>query len=172
MPNNLATRADDKRLRNSITHCRKGHEFTEETTGWQRKHGRRFCRVCERQRYESRRDTDPEFRESQRQKMAKWRSENRSRDRKNWTTNRAQKKAWVDNFRQDIGCGLCPERHPACLEFHHIDPKEKDVNVSYAISRWSIERLQAEIAKCVVLCSNCHRKLHWEERQQSKESSW
>lgn len=53
----------------------------------------------------------------------------------------------------------------ACLEFHHKDPSKKEVTLSRAVNNgWSIERMEKEIAKCVVLCANCHRKLHYEER--------
>jgi predicted HNH restriction endonuclease len=30
--------------------------------------------------------------------------------------------------------------------------------------KFGTARLLAEIAKCDVLCANCHRKLHWQER--------
>lgn len=33
--------------------------------------------------------------------------------------------------------------------------------LSFEIRNLSIENLKKEINKCVVLCSNCHRKLHY-----------
>ena len=39
------------------------------------------------------------------------------------------------------------------------------INISQANGSWSRGRLEAEIAKCDVLCANCHQKLHWEEKQ-------
>ena len=66
-------------------------------------------------------------------------------------------------------CARCPENHPACLEFHHRDPKQKDMNISQMWRLgYSWERLTEEIAKCDVLCANCHRKLHFVEKGQSK----
>lgn len=59
------------------------------------------------------------------------------------------------------GCLLCPEKFPACLQFHHIDPEMKDMAVSEAVRQgWSRARVLAEIKKCVVLCANCHVKVH------------
>jgi hypothetical protein len=29
---------------------------------------------------------------------------------------------------------------------------------------YSISKIKKEIKKCSVICSNCHRKLHWEEK--------
>jgi len=29
---------------------------------------------------------------------------------------------------------------------------------------WSRKRILDEVAKCIVLCANCHRKMHWVER--------
>lgn len=58
----------------------------------------------------------------------------------------------------------CGEDHPACLAFHHTDAN-KEACVSEMVSgMYSIKRIQKEIDKCVVMCSNCHLKLHWEER--------
>jgi len=66
---------------------------------------------------------------------------------------------------QKTKCEQCGENHPGVLDFHHINPEEKEINIGLAvIYGWSIKRLAKEIEKCVVLCSNCHRKLHWEER--------
>lgn len=63
--------------------------------------------------------------------------------------------------KSETGCQDCGERHPACLDYHHLDEGLKDKTlVWYDCGR---ERMEAEIAKCIVLCSNCHRKRHWSE---------
>lgn len=33
---------------------------------------------------------------------------------------------------------------------------------------YSKERILREIEKCVVICSNCHRKLHWKQRKRRR----
>lgn len=55
------------------------------------------------------------------------------------------------------GCVLCDEKFYGALDFHHIDPKQKDKSVAKMTSRKAVKK---EIEKCVVLCSNCHRKFH------------
>lgn len=57
------------------------------------------------------------------------------------------------------GCRLCDEVEAIALDLHHLDPSEKDLNPSSAIS-YSTDTLKREIRKCVVLCANCHRKVH------------
>lgn len=59
-------------------------------------------------------------------------------------------------------CSQCGENHPAVLDFHHTDPTEKEISVSQSKSK---KQILSEIQKCIVLCSNCHRKLHWKERE-------
>lgn len=76
--------------------------------------------------------------------------------------NVANSKARRDAFQEykaTLQCLICPENDPSCLDFHHKDPNEKDFQVSQ-IADVSKERFLAEIAKCAVLCANCHRKLH------------
>ena len=57
-------------------------------------------------------------------------------------------------------CAHCGEKDPICLEFHHKDPAEKDLDIAVGMGRWSQKRLEQEIGKCMVLCSNCHKKEH------------
>lgn len=57
-------------------------------------------------------------------------------------------------------CSLCNEDSVECLDLHHIDPKTKDNDVSYLLAYNSWTRITNEIKKCVVVCSNCHRKIH------------
>jgi hypothetical protein len=69
---------------------------------------------------------------------------------------------WFDEYKSQLKCERCSEAHPACLEFHHREPDVKEIVISKALDwGWSIERILSEIAKCDVLCANCHRKQHW-----------
>lgn len=47
------------------------------------------------------------------------------------------------------------------LDFHHINPKEKEFNISYFINAKSWETIKEELDKCILLCANCHRELHY-----------
>ena len=69
------------------------------------------------------------------------------------------------DFKATLHCKKCGENHPACLSFHHRDPKQKKGRMMHLISNagWGWEKLLTEIAKCDILCENCHRKLHWDE---------
>jgi hypothetical protein len=57
-------------------------------------------------------------------------------------------------------CLLCGyDRSVAALEFHHVDPSEKQFGVAQNGMARSIDRLRAEVRKCVLLCSNCHAEV-------------
>ena len=65
--------------------------------------------------------------------------------------------------RRSDGCVRCEEDDPACLDYHHREETEKVMTVSEMVTHgYSKDRLRAEIAKCVLLCANCHRKEHYE----------
>lgn len=61
-------------------------------------------------------------------------------------------------------CQDCGIEGPPCIyDFHHRDPSQKDFHLSSNMSRtW--ERIKTELDKCMLLCSNCHRILHWLEK--------
>lgn len=85
----------------------------------------------------------------------KWKKRSRERQK--------EIKAWFFEHKKTLKCNRCEEDHPATLDFHHKDPSQKDLPLSEAIQKWSKKRILKEIAKCEILCANCHRKLHWEE---------
>lgn len=59
------------------------------------------------------------------------------------------------------GCCKCGEMELCVLDFHHVDPKTKEYRVASIIrGRESLKRLRAELEKCIVVCANCHRKIH------------
>lgn len=71
-------------------------------------------------------------------------------------------RAWWAAFKATKACESCGERAPECLQFHHDDPKTKRLTLADAVERgWSKERILDEVAKCRVLCANCHFKHHW-----------
>lgn len=80
---------------------------------------------------------------------------------------RHRRAEWFLEYKSKLKCSMCKENHPACLDFHHIDPTEKEATVSQLVA-WgrSQEEILIEISKCIILCSNCHRKHHWNEKNQ------
>lgn len=73
-----------------------------------------------------------------------------------WTADR--RKAWLALNGPCRKCGSA-ER----LEVHHKDPSAK---VSHRVWSWKLERRNAELAKCEVLCKACHQE---ETRAQYRE---
>ena len=58
-------------------------------------------------------------------------------------------------------CSRCPENHLVCLDFHHTeDNKEHSVCTLLKDGKASFALALEEARKCIVLCSNCHRKEH------------
>jgi len=64
------------------------------------------------------------------------------------------------NSYKSKGCKYCPENDPCCLDFHHVDSKSKEFDIGKGKRNFSVKKIENEIQKCEVLCSNCHRKLH------------
>ena len=64
-------------------------------------------------------------------------------------------------------CGY--KKCPTALEFHHIDPENKDFAISKLPHTRSWERVQNEIDKCNLLCANCHREQEFIRNSKHKE---
>jgi 5-methylcytosine-specific restriction endonuclease McrA len=58
-------------------------------------------------------------------------------------------------------CQVCGyKRCTDALEFHHLNPDEKDFGLSVSGNTRSWEKIKKELDKCILLCSNCHREVH------------
>jgi hypothetical protein len=74
------------------------------------------------------------------------------RQRARWRANAAL----LDQLR-DVPCTDCGGRYPPCaMDFDHPDPAGKVEGVTRLISKGT-HRMLAEVAKCDIVCANCHR---------------
>jgi 5-methylcytosine-specific restriction endonuclease McrA len=74
-------------------------------------------------------------------------------------------------------CNRCGyHKNAAALDFHHINPAEKQRTVSHLLAinkTWAFDAAIIEANKCELLCSNCHREdkfTDWELKQQDDKS--
>ena len=57
-------------------------------------------------------------------------------------------------------CQICGyNKSQNALEFHHINPEEKDFQISKRMG-YKIDDLKKEVDKCALLCKNCHAEVH------------
>lgn len=78
------------------------------------------------------------------------------------------KKNWRKKAREYLAiafggkCTICGyNKTIAALDYHHIDPKQKDHLLSVAMRNgyaWS--KIVQEARKCTIVCCRCHRELH------------
>lgn len=58
-------------------------------------------------------------------------------------------------------CNICGyNRAISALEFHHINPEEKEYALASMGTCHQLEKDLEEIKKCILVCSNCHREIH------------
>jgi predicted HNH restriction endonuclease len=81
----------------------------------------------------------------------------------------SRNRAIWEEFKGMHACEFCENDHPAVLDFHHPPGVVKLGHVYDFVVRGNIHGALAEAAKCICLCSNCHRILHHELRIEEKE---
>lgn len=89
-----------------------------------------------------------------------WEAKNKEKRKEINRRAKTKLKAWFNAYKATLRCTRCTEDDPSCLDFHHVDDN-KEHGVAKLISvGGSKARILAEVQKCIVLCSNCHRKEH------------
>ena len=73
-------------------------------------------------------------------------------------------------FKSSLSCTRCGENHPATLDFHHLIPHPDNLKINVLTKGGAYTKAIQEIMdKCIVLCANCHRVHHHDERAEAKE---
>jgi hypothetical protein len=94
-----------------------------------------------------------------------WAKSHRNKYRKYLLDWRHKREEWYFNLKKGKSCEICGESHPACLDYHHKNPQDK-INLPrrMAMSTANNNLILKEISKCMLICSNCHRKIHYKEK--------
>lgn len=107
--------------------------------------------------------------EKQKSSQHQWYDEHRNQYNEQRRFRREKNATYVAEIKNTAKCARCPENDACCLDFHHPGTDtEKEMGIAQAVRDFSFKRLQQEIAKCIILCANCHRKEHngnrWKKR--------
>jgi len=78
---------------------------------------------------------------------------------------------FISSIKIESGCVDCGYRESAvALDFDHLPGSEKMFSIGSATARSASQaRLKAEMAKCEVVCANCHRVRTHERRSHGRE---
>lgn len=72
-----------------------------------------------------------------------------------------ERRQFIRWYKSYLGCIICGENNYSCLDMHHIRKSKKNKSIANLAKNWtSFKTLKKELKKCIVLCANCHRKLH------------
>jgi len=91
-------------------------------------------------------------------KVREWNRLNKQKQNK-------KRRQFIDEYKSTCSCKKCGDIRSYVLDFHHINPDEKEFDLGDA-SKYSITRLKLELEKCITLCRNCHSEFHYLEKQQ------
>lgn len=69
----------------------------------------------------------------------------------------------VTAIKKQSSCEKCGFSDYRALQFHHRDAQDKEFNIGKVKASGTGEtRLMEELAKCDILCANCHSIIHYE----------
>ncbi len=86
-------------------------------------------------------------------------NKNRTKYREQQESRRKQNIHRIDEIRKSNPCTVCGQDKYYMLCFHHRDKTEKEFSIGMS-TNFSWKRLEAEIDKCDIMCSNCHIEYH------------
>ena len=141
-----------------------------------------YCKKCSNERQRKWRKEPPErvneFNKSSQQKQLeddpeKYKERHLKSSQKHYRNNKdkclkanTRRKAKITAYIRDVKktsvCARCGLDDYRCLLFHHLRDKKFNIGEAPQMSA-SVEKVKAEIEKCIVLCGNCHMIEHFVE---------
>jgi hypothetical protein len=121
-----------------------------------------------------------EYRARDTEAVRVWKARDKVRKRKYFLEHRDHvqslekgRTAWFYDLKRTLKCAVCGQSFPDCpdiIDFHHIKGKESAKNRigSMVTGKEPKARILVEVEKCIPLCANCHRKVHYLARQRKK----
>jgi len=94
------------------------------------------------------------------------------------------RKAYIE-AKKNVPCHDCGKSFPpCCMDLHHIEEKDdllkgrhktgnlrNGKSIGSTMKCWSIQKIDEEFRKCVVLCACCHRIRHADDHLKVKEDN-
>lgn len=85
--------------------------------------------------------------------------------RKEYRQEKYKKLTSIMNELKINGCAICGYNEcTAALDFHHVNPEDKKFQLSMQGLNRTNEKIVEELSKCILLCKNCHTKVHYTKR--------
>jgi hypothetical protein len=112
-----------------------------------------------------------EWKEYQRNYQRGWHQRHRTERLARIYERKAAIYEYIQNIKNQLCRADCGQRHPATLQFHHLNAEDKMFNIGDAIRDGiSLDRIKKEIEKCIILCANCHAIRHFNMRNKKRTS--
>ncbi len=107
-------------------------------------------------------------REKQRAASNKWYQQNKDKVKATTAKNKREHRKKWQAYKLSLACAHCGLAHPAIIDFHHVIREKNKQSVNKLVSDGRFAAALEEIKKCIPLCANCHRILHWDEAAAKK----
>ena len=86
------------------------------------------------------------------------------RSKKRNIKQRNKNRIYVENIKKESSCIDCGESNHLVLDFDHIEDNKYKCISNMVYESYSIKSIQKEIDKCEGRCSNCHRIVTYNRR--------
>lgn len=109
------------------------------------------------------------YKDPEKQKAAQRRHTERNREKRRLSqqAKRREMREWITSLKRDISCKDCAGVfHPAAMHFDHLPGYVKVAGIREMVNRFPNRALiEAEMAKCELVCANCHAVRTYERGQ-------
>ncbi len=105
-------------------------------------------------------------RERQREYSRRWYLSNKPKAMAAVARRKKEQRGRWEAYRADKACAHCGFSHPAVIDSPHVIRENKPSVNDLAVKHGNVSAAIREAEeKCIPLCANCHRILHWQERR-------